>query len=121
VLTSYNDVSERIVWIMNHLQLTQNQLAKKLKVTQPAVSKYLKGRVPPPFVLLELAKISGKTIEWILSGNENYNSETGKVAESNAYYGVEKTLEEKMLRLPTPIKKSFETMVESILKELGIQ
>jgi len=61
------EISKRINFIMFELGINQIQLAKMLNITQPAISKYLKGRVPPPFVLLNLAKFSGKSIEWILT------------------------------------------------------
>ena len=113
---STKDISNRILLIMNQLQLNQNQLAKKLNVTQPAVSKYLQGRIPPPFVLLELAKLSGMTIEWILSGDESIHSGNTFIAEEKASYTTGDSIEAKLKRLPIQARNSVEVLIDFILK-----
>ena len=100
---------------MFELGINQNQLAKMLNITQPAVSKYLKGRVPPPFILLHLAEISGKSIEWILTGNVKSNGQLSMVSEKSGQYLAEKTLEEKIKLLPSEIQKNIESLIDSFL------
>ena len=109
-------ISKRINFIMFELGINQIQLAKILKITQPAICKYLKGRVPPPFVLLHLAKLSGKSIEWILTGENEKITPDKKVFESPVPYIVEKSFEEKIKLLPSDIKKNIENLIDSILK-----
>ena len=116
-MNASNDaVSKRINFIMFELGVNQNQLAKKLNITQPAISKYLKGRIPPPLVLLHLAKLSGKSIEWFLTGENERNFPPKKVSEDTASYIVEKSFEEKIYMLPVNIKNNIENLIDSILK-----
>jgi transcriptional regulator with XRE-family HTH domain len=49
--------------------LKQAELAKILGVTQTQLSKYERGKsVPSVDILLKLKHFSGKTIDWILTG-----------------------------------------------------
>lgn len=109
-------IKRRIITIMNDLNLTQSQLAKALNITQPAVSKYLQGRIPPPVVLLELSRLCGKSIEWILTGEEYSENRKLKVAENVAHYSTVNDLESKISRLPEPIRKQVEALISSILE-----
>ncbi len=102
---------------MNDLRLTQNQLAKILNVTQPAISKYLQGRVPPPFVLLELSRLSGKSIEWILTGDDQGKIKPQKVAESKNSYIAAGSLEAKIKLLSVNIRRKIESLIDSILED----
>ena len=114
---SSNDaISKRINFIMFELGINQNQLAKMLNITQPAISKYLKGRIPPPFVLLHLSKISGKSIEWILTGENEINIPVKKVSETMSPYTAKKSFEEKINLLPADIKKNIENLIDSVLQ-----
>lgn len=48
--------------------LRQWELAKRLGTTQSAVHKYEHGVVPEPRRLVELARIGGTSLEWVLTG-----------------------------------------------------
>ncbi len=111
-------ISKRINNIMFDLGINQNQMAKMLNITQPAVSKYLKGRIPPPFILLHLAELSGKTIEWILTGNTKGSSPLSKVAEEPKQYQTRNNLQEKINLLPIEIKKSIELLIDALLNRI---
>ncbi len=111
-----NAISKRINKIMFDLGINQDQLAKILNITQPAVSKYLKGRVPPPNVLLQLSKLSGTSIERILTGNIETKQKDITLFEESEQYHTSKTIEEKFNLLPTDIQKNIETLIDSILK-----
>ena len=65
-------IINRINLIRVQNNLNQEQLAKKLHISQPAVSKYLKDRIPPAEILLKLARLGGTTIEWLLTGKKQY-------------------------------------------------
>jgi predicted transcriptional regulator len=106
-------VSERIDSIMQKLSLNQKQLAELLGVTQPAVSMYLSNRIPPAHILLKLSQLSGRTIEWILTGN--IASMIYKVSEPKTAYGERLILEKKISLLPKEIYKRLEDLVDSIL------
>ena len=53
---------------MDSQAFTQAQLASAARISQPAVSEYLKGRIPSGDVLVEIAKALGTTAEALLSG-----------------------------------------------------
>jgi len=109
-------VSERINLIMRDLSLTQKQLAEKLGITQPAVSMYLSNRIPPAPILLKLATLSGKTMEWILAGD--IESMIRQVSEPELTYKARLKLEKKISLLPEEIYKNLEELVDSILNKL---
>ncbi|HEU4400565.1 MAG TPA: helix-turn-helix transcriptional regulator, partial [Candidatus Polarisedimenticolia bacterium] len=56
--------------------LRQWQMAELLGATQPAVHKYENGILPEVKRLLELARIGGTSIEWILTGRHCENGAT---------------------------------------------
>ena len=101
---------------MNELKVNQNQLAQLLNVTQPAVSKYLQGRVPPPYVLLDLSKLSGRSIEWILTGINQPKIQKAGVAENQNRYKTNESMENKISRLPVDICGKIEELIDSILE-----
>jgi transcriptional regulator with XRE-family HTH domain len=109
-------ISERIDAIMQKLTLNQKQLAELLGVTQPAVSKYLSNRIPPAHILLKLAQLSGKSMEWFLTGD--LESMIYKVSEPKITYEGRLKLEKKISLLPNEIYKRLETLVDSILDNL---
>lgn len=50
-------------------QLTQEEFARTLGISQAQLSKYEAGQTAPPLGLLaHLAKWSGRTTDWILTG-----------------------------------------------------
>ncbi len=61
--------------------LRQWELAKMLGTTQSAVHKYEHGVVPEPRRLVELARIGGTSIEWVLTGQhwENGSEEQARI------------------------------------------
>lgn len=61
-------MGRRIRQIRLGVGLRQWELAKRLGTTQSAVHKYENGVVPEPRRLVELARIGGTSIEWVLTG-----------------------------------------------------
>ena len=110
------EVAERITYLMHKMRLNQQQFADLLGVTQPAVSKYLKKRIPPAQVLLKLARASSTTIEWILAGSGDKSSL--RVAEPSIAYSPSLSLEQKFRQLPLPLQNNLENMVDSILQNI---
>ena len=109
-------VSERIELIMQKLSLNQKQLAELLGVTQPAVCNYLSNRIPPAYILFKLAHLSGRSIEWFLTGD--LESLIYKVSESATPYDARLRLEKKISLLPEEIYRRLEQLVDSILNGL---
>lgn len=107
-----NEVARRIDRMMHALNLNQKQLADHLQITQPAVSKYLQGRVPPAEILLHLSVLAGVSMEWILTG-QTRPALTG-VAEPSAVYEAATQLQKKLDRLPPRIKEDFDHLIDSL-------
>jgi len=114
----YQQVSQRLALIMQQMHFTQKQLADMLQVTQPAISKYLQGRIPPPTVLLRLAEISGRSMEWFLTG-ETHSILPNKISESQAEYGRQASLTDRLDHLPPILRQKLSELVDSMLQELS--
>jgi transcriptional regulator with XRE-family HTH domain len=110
-------VSERLNKIMQKLSLNQMQLADLLGITQPAVSKYLKNRIPPAHILYKIAQLSGQSMEWFLTGD--LESMIYKVSEPGSTYNGRLKLEKKISLLPKEIYNHLEYLVDSILDNLN--
>ncbi len=76
------EMGQRIRQIRLGAKLRQWELAKLLGTTQSAVHKYEHGVVPEPRRLVELARVGGTSIEWILTGQhwENGSDEQERVS-----------------------------------------
>lgn len=74
-------MGKRIRQIRLGASLRQWELAKLLGTTQSAVHKYEHGVVPEPRRLVELARIGGTSIEWVLTGQhwENGSEEQERI------------------------------------------
>jgi predicted transcriptional regulator len=114
MILEQKQISQRILWLMRDLGLNQKQLADHLQVTQPAVSKYLKERIPPPGVLLKLAQLSNTTMEWILTGEDTIIRT--RVAEREAVYGSILSGSDKLNNLPVQIQKCLIDLIEVLLQ-----
>ena len=62
-------MGKRIRQIRSRANLRQWELAEILGTTQSAVHKYEHGVVPEPRRLVELARVGGTSIEWVLTGH----------------------------------------------------
>lgn len=67
-----------------------SKIARQLKRSDAALTNYMKGRVPPAELLVEISAQTGFSIHWLLTGNgpEKLDEEArSMVAESRAPYG----------------------------------
>ncbi len=66
------EIGNRIIHIRKDiLGKTQKEMIKILNVKQAMISHFERGeRLPSVEVLLILNKVSGKSIDWILTGND---------------------------------------------------
>jgi len=78
--------SARFSEIVDSMGINPTEFARRAKIPQGTVSKCLNGHVPTARILLRIAKLSGKTVDWLLMGNEG-RSGAGYVAERPASYG----------------------------------
>ncbi len=72
------EMGQRIRQIRLGAKLRQWELAKLLGTTQSAVHKYEHGVVPESRRLVELARVGGTSIEWILTGQHWENGSDGQ-------------------------------------------
>ncbi len=79
--------SSRLLWAIRRLGLKPTQFAHKAGVPQGTISKCLKGHVPTAKLLLRISQTTGKSIDWLLTGKEEKESEDRYVAEKPASYG----------------------------------
>ncbi len=110
-------VAHRINLIRKKQKLTQQQLAEVLSVSQPAVSRYLRDRIPPPGVLVELARLGKTTIEWILVGESFFYEHTDSLTvreRENEAYTAERRLTERVTRLPEKARMIIYTLAEML-------
>ena len=112
-----DQISKRIFYLMQALGANQKSFSRLLGVTQPAISKYLKDRIPPPMVLLKLAQATGTSIEWILTGQSDIRNQG--IRESEAPYKTTVNIDQKVSRLPIPLQASINTLIDAIIENSG--
>lgn len=115
VILNSKEIAGRFNQIRKEQNLTQQQLAAKLGISQPAVSKYLKNRIPTPEVLLGMAHIGNTTMEWILTGEKSYfYEESGLEVREGATegYDTERSLAKTIATLPVEIRHAIVTLIQ---------
>jgi len=114
-------ITERVDFIRRQNDLNQEQLAAKLKISQPAVSKYLKDRLPPADILLKIARLGSTTVEWILTGEKShfYSDEALHIKEKENPYTVDTDIQlaHKIARLTPKAKQTIKNLIEILNKE----
>lgn len=98
-------LSIRISDVMKKQGMTQQNLALTLEVSQPAISSYLRGRMPPADILYKIARIGQTTIEWLLMGDSF--SQATRVEEKVAPYGNQQLLLGLWAELPPPVQNNL--------------
>jgi len=113
-MINFSEVSQRIDLIRKQKGWTQEQLANALDLSQPAISKYLKERIPPAETLLKLAQFGNTTIEWILTGQKSYfyQKENTVVKEKSTTYDAEINLAKKIAELPPEVRQAIISLVD---------
>ena len=67
----FSDVGSRISSCLNSLCITQAELARRTGLSKNAINNYVKGdRQPDSQSLYTLSVCLGKTMEWLLTGEE---------------------------------------------------
>ncbi len=117
-MSSKKQISERIRTIMAQAQLTQQRLASLLGISQPAVSQYLQGRIPPPEVLLNIARLGDTTIEWILTGDKRGGAPNA-IAESQSGYGRTSVFVALWEQLPQEIQEDLLGLMRKIVDRIN--
>ena len=63
-----SEIGARIRKIRIDRGMNQVQFAKKIGSRGAYVSRYELGHIPPPDLLLKIARLGGVTVDWIFSG-----------------------------------------------------
>lgn len=101
--------SIRLAEIIQATGLSPTQFARKAKIPQGTISKCLSGHVPTARILLRVAKVTGKSVDWLLLGAGAGRGGAGSVAEKPARYGR---------GAPPAVKPADEIWVHKLLKVL---
>jgi transcriptional regulator with XRE-family HTH domain len=114
MMLELDKISGRIDMIRKEKGFTQEQFATELGISQPAVSYYLKERIPPAEILLRIAELGNTTIEWILTGQKNYliSRPDYEIHEPGENYDADLLLAKRIASLPADLRKSFFTLLD---------
>jgi transcriptional regulator with XRE-family HTH domain len=85
--------SQRFAQVIDAMGINPTEFARRAKIPQGTVSKCLNGHIPTARILLRIAKLSGKSVDWLLMGGES-RAGAGYVAEAPAAYGRKKRSDE---------------------------
>jgi transcriptional regulator with XRE-family HTH domain len=109
-------IAGRINSIRKKLDLNQEELAAILNVSQPAISKYLQNRIPPPRVLLNLAILGNTTVEWILTGRHFYFTAHGNLVKEKTVvkYKSDYELSRALSSLPQEVYLTLQTLISQL-------
>jgi transcriptional regulator with XRE-family HTH domain len=114
MINNITQICSRIDLIRRQQNWTQEQMAEALQISQPAISKYLKNRIPPADILLKLARAGNTTIEWLLTGQKNYyfNINQASANEPGVEYDADFLLAKKIAGLPAHVRNAITTLIE---------
>ena len=110
-------LSKRIREVIKKRGMTQQDLASLLQISQPAISLYLRGRIPPADILYKIARIGETTVEWLLTGGPH--SEQSSVQEQPAVYGNQQQFLDLWVTLPPPVQKSLLILLRHLVGKLS--
>ena len=128
----FSDVGSRISSCLNSLCITQAELARRTGLSKNAINNYVKGDRPPDSQsLYTLSVCLGKTMEWLLTGEERNViippspwQLTEEQARTASTYFPDLTEEQVALlnnfeKLPARDKKEIRMLIEVKLESLG--
>ena len=107
------DVGKRLRILRELLDISQNQLAKKLGVAQNTLSQWERGeRDIPTSILLKLHSITGVNLHWLLTGQgEPFFKPSNE----------DRELMEMVNSIPEEYKEQFKEIFKSILFIAGLE
>lgn len=112
-----DNLARRIHLLMQREGLTQQELATLLHISQPAISLYLKGRMPPADILFRIAQIGNCSVEWLLTGRQAKPNGMA-IGETPARYGKEALLLQLWEKLPPKIRQDMLVLMQHIVDQL---
>jgi hypothetical protein len=102
--------SIRLAAVIQAMGMSPTQFARKASIPQGTISKCLSGHVPTARILLRVAKLTGKSVDWLLLGAGSSRGGEGSVSERPARYGGTGAIER--------VKPADEVWVSKLLKIL---
>lgn len=107
-------VSQRINQIMTEVGMNQKSLSVLLGISQPAVSHYLQGRMPPPETLLQIPRLGNTTMEWLLTGSTTNPEAKLQIQETRPPYGKQAAFLALWETLPKEIQADLLALMQHI-------
>ena len=101
---------------MTETGITQKDMAGLLGVSQPAISVYLAGRLPPPAVLLGIARLGNTSVEWLLTGEGQRESDALLVREAAVNYGKAAVMVELWEQLPASVQQNVLQLMRTLVE-----
>ncbi len=100
--------------------LNPTQFAYRAGVPQGTISKCVNGHVPTAKVLLRIARLADRSVDWLLTGREMKRRAEGYVAERPARYGAKrgKTGDEVWVEKLLQVLRSGNRRKKQAIKEL---
>lgn len=99
-------------------KMTQQELAKKLGIKQSNVSRYEKGRIPNPEVLLKIAQFANVSIEWLLTGKERYHHNGFSVIPDSRPIKVLSQLDKRIMHYLPRLTESDKRILLKIIRKM---
>jgi transcriptional regulator with XRE-family HTH domain len=102
------EFARRLRELMEKHELSQEDLANLLDVSQPSISNYVRGRIPPAEILLEMSRIFRVSMEYLLTGTgskQTHAAEEYSVQEPGMSYGDPEQMVISLFRGLTPEEK----------------
>lgn len=111
---SPRDVGRRIRKIRG--ELSQSDFARRIGIpNQNGVSRYEKGRIPPPELLLRIARYGKVSIDWVLTGRA---SDGGSIAaEPRPVYKVSRPVQD-LIPGADALTRGQKKLVAKLVREL---
>ncbi len=106
--------ADRLREIMKKLKVNQQEFARLVGISQPAISLYLKGRIPPADVLYRIARLGGVSMEWLLGAEEAADATSFRVSENRPAYGKEAVLLELWNELPAEVQQDLLSLMRHL-------
>ena len=92
--------SKRLKQSIDESGYTQVELAKNIGISKHSLTKYLSGRIPEATILYSLAKFLGKSMEWLLTGENNDVNITNKsIIVEESFELSETSIKERLIEL----------------------
>lgn len=107
-MTEQESFIKRLYILLEETNTTQRELAKKIKVTEVTISRYLSGeRIPRMEIINKIAKYFGVSVDYLLGRTDNKQTNKKTDIEFSAFYESYKELDEEHKNVLRTMLKAF--------------